>query len=263
MNTAASHRKQAIVRGSIASYRQWGNDDKPVLLALHGWADTADTFKLLASAIGDVYCIIAPDLPGFGGTQLPNDQIFTLDLYVDWITDFCKKIDIRPYGMIGHSNGGAITIKAAARGALDAQKIILIASAGIRSEQKIKKKLLATAAKPVKLGLRVLPESQVQAVKKKAYGAIGSDYMVSESMKGTFKNIVAEDVLGEARNILQPTLLLYGDKDADAPARFGQAFHEQITDSTLKVVPDVGHFVHQEQCELVAQLILDFAERSK
>lgn len=46
-----------------------------------------------------------------------------------------------------------------------------------------------------------------------------------------------------------PTLLLYGDSDVRSPVEVGQALHQGIPDSSLAVLPGVGHLSSVEGAE--------------
>jgi len=50
----------------------WGAPDAPRLFLLHGWMDVAASFQFLVDALARDWCVIAPDLRGFGRSDAPR-----------------------------------------------------------------------------------------------------------------------------------------------------------------------------------------------
>ena len=55
-------------------YRAAGNPDAPVVLLLHGFPASSFMFRELIPRLADRYRVIAPDLPGFGFTEVPEER---------------------------------------------------------------------------------------------------------------------------------------------------------------------------------------------
>src|ERR1700744_6721938 len=55
-------------------YREAGDADAPVLLLLHGFPTSSFMFRDLILRLADSYRVIAPDLPGFGFTEVPEKR---------------------------------------------------------------------------------------------------------------------------------------------------------------------------------------------
>lgn len=60
-------------------YREAGRPDAPVLLLLHGFANSSFYFRHLMPKLADRFRLIAPDLPSFGFTQVPEDRAYVYD----------------------------------------------------------------------------------------------------------------------------------------------------------------------------------------
>ena len=52
-------------------YREAGPKDAPVVLLLHGFPTSSFQYRHLIPRLADRYRVIAPDLPGFGFTEVP------------------------------------------------------------------------------------------------------------------------------------------------------------------------------------------------
>ena len=70
----------ANVDGFNVFYREAGPADAPILLLLHGFPSAGHMFRDLIPLLSDKYRIIAPDLPGFGQSDMPSRDKFTLHL---------------------------------------------------------------------------------------------------------------------------------------------------------------------------------------
>lgn len=248
---------QVIVDGLLTNYSEIGKG-KRVILCLHGWADTGVTFEGLGKDLikhGD-FRLIMIDLPGFGGTQNPP-AAWGLDDYVGFIESFLKKIKTDPHAIIAHSNGGAIAVTGLASNHFKAEKLVLLASAGIRNPS-LKKLLLKAFAKPAGLALKAFPKTVRLRVRKKLYGTIGSDYLVVMHMQDTFKRVVSTDVSEAASTLELPVCLIYGERDDATPPELGRKLAGVISGAEFYEIPLAGHFVHHEQVYKVSNIIKDF-----
>jgi pimeloyl-ACP methyl ester carboxylesterase len=68
----------------------------------------------------------------------------------------------------------------------------------------------------------------------------------SESMRGTFRLLIAEDLSPLLPDVKASTLLVWGDGDADTPLWMGQRMESSIPDAGL-VVLEGGHYVYAER----------------
>lgn len=73
--TTVKYRK-ADVDGLKMFYRQAGQADAPKLLLLHGFPTAGHMFRDLIPALADQFHLIAPDLPGFGQSEMPRRDKF-------------------------------------------------------------------------------------------------------------------------------------------------------------------------------------------
>ena len=91
-------------------YVDWGNEDKPALLMVHGNRDHSRNWDWVARALRDDYHIIAPDLRGHGDSQsLMGTHYQTLD-YVYDIAQLVDQKKLEPVRIISHSMGANISI---------------------------------------------------------------------------------------------------------------------------------------------------------
>lgn len=243
---------QVVVDGLLTNYIESGKG-RPVLL-LHGWGDSSATFQKLTNELDNKFRVLALDLPGFGGSQKP-DKGWELNDYTNFLELWLKKIEAgKMHGVIGHSNGGAVAIHALATGKLQANRLVLLSSAGIR----IPRKAIKFVAEVGKILTSRLPGSIKSKIRKRFYVSIDSEALMLPQMEETFRKVVSHDVLDEAAKVTIPTLIIYGDNDTDTPPSYGHKFHAAIKNSQLRIVKSAGHFVHHDQIEEVNQTISEF-----
>ena len=121
-----------IIVDQLLVHYQLTGKGKLVLL-LHGWGDSASGLSDLQKDLSDDYKVLSLDLPGFGATQAPK-EVWDLDNYSSFVSNVLQKLELgQPFAVIGHSNGGALTIRAVSLKKLQPQKIILLAASGVRT----------------------------------------------------------------------------------------------------------------------------------
>ncbi|HEY4964306.1 MAG TPA: alpha/beta hydrolase [Candidatus Saccharimonadales bacterium] len=250
---------QVIIDGLLINYQKEGSGK--TLLLLHGWNDNSIGLADLRKSLAKDYCVITPDLPGFGASDAPKKD-WGLEDYAQFIKKFVAKVGSGTlYAGIGHSNGAAILIKSVSEGLITPEKLILLGAAGIRQTQKGKMTTIKLTTKAGKIILSPLPRKYKQKIRRRLYSQIGSDLLVAEHLTGTFKKIVSEDLQSQAKKIDIPTLLMYGEEDNQTPVVYGELYHQLINGSTLEVITDAGHFVHLDKPKVVVNLIIGYLKQ--
>lgn len=86
------HHRYVDADGVRVFYREAGNPKAPTLLLLHGFPTSSVQYRELIAELKDQFHIVAPDLPGFGFTEVPEDRKYeytfdslgkTLEAFVD------------------------------------------------------------------------------------------------------------------------------------------------------------------------------------
>ena len=91
------HRVEAD--GVQVFYREAGDPQAPVILLLHGFPTSSFMFRELIPRLADRYRVIAPDLPGFGFTEVPEKRkyTYTFDALAATIDSFTKALQLDCY----------------------------------------------------------------------------------------------------------------------------------------------------------------------
>ncbi len=96
---ASIHRVEAD--GLKVFYREAGPSDAPVVLLLHGFPTSSFQFRELIPRLADRYRVIAPDLPGFGFTEVPDERNYkyTFDALAESIAAFTDILSLKRYAL--------------------------------------------------------------------------------------------------------------------------------------------------------------------
>jgi len=98
--TAITYRT-ADVDGFKIFYREAGAPDAPKLLLLHGFPSASHMFRDLIPLLADRFHIIAPDLPGFGQSDMPmrSEFAYTFENIADIIDRFTVEVGFDRYAL--------------------------------------------------------------------------------------------------------------------------------------------------------------------
>lgn len=95
------HYRYADADGVHVFYREAGAADAPVLLLLHGYPTSSHQFRELIPLLAGHFRVIAPDLPGFGFTQVPaaRGYVYSFDNLALTLGAFVDTLGLEQYAM--------------------------------------------------------------------------------------------------------------------------------------------------------------------
>ena len=93
--------KRVEADGVTVFYREAGLPGAPVILLLHGFPASSFMYRELIPRLADRYRVIAPDLPGFGFTEVPPKRAYayTFDSLANTIATFTDALDLQRYAL--------------------------------------------------------------------------------------------------------------------------------------------------------------------
>ncbi|MEW2116110.1 alpha/beta hydrolase [Streptomyces sp. NPDC005474] len=113
--TPAGRDRFVTLNGLRTHYVEWGDEDRPALVMLHGLRSYARTFEPLAERLGESYRVLAPDARGRGDSDWdPRGEYYT-ESYVADLEQFADHLGLERFLLLGHSMGGTTTYVYAAR----------------------------------------------------------------------------------------------------------------------------------------------------
>ena len=228
------------------NYIQYGKG-KDILL-LHGWGQNIEMMKILGDNFADNFRITILDFPGFGESDEPKEA-WTIDKYSEMLEEFVKQLKIKKPIIMGHSFGGRVAIRYSARNPIE--KLVLFGSPCIRIQENLPLKVRLLK------GLKKLPGMNQLGEYMKKY--IGSrDYKAaSPIMRQTLVEVVNEDLSKYAREIEEPTLLIWGEYDTEAPLSDARELERIMIDAALIVLPGT-HYAYIENLQRVVSILNNF-----
>lgn len=225
------------------------------LFILHGWAvDTNNQQKwqplIDRLAKMDIDAVFLP-LPGLSARL---DQVWNLDDYVAWVV---TRLPAQPVALLGHSFGGQIAMRLAAKYSHRITKLVLIDSAGIR-DQSINKRIKRLGfAFLAKVGRVFTKNSKAKELLYKLAGE--KDYLNANlSLRQTMTKIIKTDVQDDAARVNLPTLIIWGGRDQVTPIWMGKRWARLIRFSQLAIIEPARHSPQFTHTNEVAELIERF-----
>jgi pimeloyl-ACP methyl ester carboxylesterase len=86
-------------------YVDWGNEDKPLLLLVHGGRDHARSWDWVARELRHEWHVVAPDLRGHGDSAWAIGSSYPLSDFVFDIAQLLEALDAHPATIVAHSLG--------------------------------------------------------------------------------------------------------------------------------------------------------------
>lgn len=214
----------------------------PVVL-LHGWGTASQSLAPLCGALADSFRVLVVDLPGFGWSQAPPVAWGSAD-YAEHVERLMQETGMAGAALVGHSFGGRIAIRLAAKQPARVSRLVLVANPGIRPRRRAGYYVRVGAVKLARWFFS-LPGwgATGQRMISKVSGRFGSrDYRAAGQMRPTLVKVVNEDLTPLFPAVQVPTLILWGDRDQEVPLSAMEVMAARIPRARLVVFEGAGHF---------------------
>ncbi|KAG6846508.1 hypothetical protein H0H93_013530, partial [Arthromyces matolae] len=98
---ANTHIGTVDIKGVKVFYREAGKKDAPTILLLHGFPTSSFQYRNLIERLAPKYRVIAPDLPGFGFTDVSSDlnYKYTFDILANTVIEFTKVLQLKKFAI--------------------------------------------------------------------------------------------------------------------------------------------------------------------
>lgn len=251
------------VDGIDLAYVDEGAGDPVVLL--HGWGGQAASLMPLITGLRDQYHVLAFDLPGFGGSSPPPSPWGTPE-YAAFVERAVAALGIERATYVGHSFGGRIAIWMAAHAPQAVQALVLVDAAGIKPPLTFRRWVRQKFYKLAKVVLRCpLLGVRRAGLQERLAAQFGSaDYRaVTGVMRASMVKTISLDLTPCLTAIQAPTLLVWGERDAETPVTDGRKMESLITGSRLIVVAGAGHFSYLDSPVFVNSVLHAFLQGTR
>ena len=263
----------AEVRGARLRYLAGGEGDPLVLV--HGLGGAAANWLALAPLLLPRWRLLVPELPGHGGSE-PLPAAPSLNAYADRIGLLMEDEGFTPAAVVGHSLGGAISLRLAIRRPDAVSALVLAGSAGISSSLR-RARYGLTITGILKPGRKIAPHRERVArsalLKWLVFGRWGAadppalpPDLVEAFLAGparhtdtvsAAKALVRDDPRPDLEHVRCPSLVLWGARDNQLPIEDAFDYARRLQ-APLRVIADCGHLLIGERPDACADAIETF-----
>lgn len=241
-------------------YRIFGDPapEKPNLVLIHGFANSLQSFRVLAPLLQDHFYVVTVDLPGFGLSAKPVDYEYSNANQARTIGAFIRELGLKKSVIGGHSLGGAIAVHVALNEPGINGLVLInpgIVTTGVPAFtkylpfpfQRLSAKQFGDRAfrkQFLKLSF-VRPEVVTDEVMDNLMLATRSEGYLdgSTAMMDYYEAATEQAMLSD---VTVPTLILWGARDRNkAPEELAQ-LRDGLRNPVVIEIADSGHYVHEE-----------------
>jgi len=263
------------IRHRATSIRYLVAGSGPPLALVHGLGGFAGNWRAIAPALALERRVIVPELPGHGGSE-PLHAAPTLDPFAEAMLAVLAAEDALPAPWVGHSLGGLVGLRAAARRPEAVTALVLAAAAGISSATRLGEATVTALGlvKPGRiLGRRRGLVSRSRLGRTLAFGwwgvadPAGLDPELAEAflagppqhtdMLSAGRALVASDPRLGLDRVACPCLCLWGTEDNWVPLQDGMEYARRLR-APFRSIADCGHLLIAERPDAVLRGVVEF-----
>lgn len=212
------------------------------IIMLHGLGGTTESFAKLVNSIQNNIDIYLIDLLGHGNSNKPKID-YSINVQINILNKFIKKIKYTNFYLLGHSYGGFIALKYLLEfGTKELKGLILEDSVGLKEYFDL-----------MQLEKNFINNNLDYALKFKT-----NKRFVIKSILQNLK----DSGLVNLSYLNKPTLILWGEEDNIIKLEFAKKFKSEIKESSIKIIKKAKHNPHHSHAEQVTSILLDFMNRN-
>lgn len=275
---------RAVRAGGLDTfYLEAGPVDAPPVVLVHGLGATNASMLPLIPALSKDHRVLAPDLPGHGGTEATASP-HAARFLGDWLSAFLRETCERPAVLVGNSLGGRTALEAALNSPYEVRGLVLLcpAVAFRKLRQLVPFVRLVPdeiAALPIRVprrmamrGLRGLfadPSRLPDAWHEAAIDEFVRVFTIRANRLAIFsalRNVYLDEPFGESGfwdrlpALKPPALFVWGDRDVLVPAGFARFVERALPHGRSVVLESCGHVPQFEHADQTAALVREFLE---
>lgn len=260
------------VDGLRIAYRRRGSGVPLVLL--HGAVCDSRVWRVelerFAEASGEAaFDVVAWDAPGCGGSSDAPDVVSMAD-YASVLERFMDAVGVEVAHVLGHSWGSTLAFQLCLQAPTRVRSLTIVGGyagwAGSLPPDEVERRLAFALDSAEHLPRGFDPTSMpglfsdaMPADRAQELARIMSDIR-APATRSMARALAASDLRSALSDIEVPTLVVVGEQDLRSPVGVARALHAALSNSTLTVLPGVGHECHLEDAETFATVVLGHLE---
>jgi len=236
-----------------------GSNNAEVLILLHGFGSSLETWNDWVKPLESSYHVIRCDIVGFGLSGPASNSDYSDEADVRRIAEMLDQLHLEKVTLIGHSLGGRVAWNFAARYPSRTNKLVLIAPDGFPDLKTVGEHTYEVPQFAQAMQY-ILPRFLVKQSMAPAYAdpnhmtdAIVQRYHdmltapgVRQALLDRMQQTMNTDPTSRLKTITAPTLLLWGEKDAMIPVENSLFYLKVMSQARRVVVPELGHLLFEE-----------------
>jgi pimeloyl-ACP methyl ester carboxylesterase len=250
--------------------------DKPAMLFVHGLGGRWQNWLLNLPAFMREHRVIAPDLPGFGDSEMPRGEI-AINRYARTLDRLLEALGVDSAVVVGNSMGGFVGAELAINFSRRVEQLVLVSAAGLSIEHQRREPLLtlarawaatttrATAGADVVVKRPRLRRVALQTVVRypeRLSGPLAFELVASAGRPGfipALEALMDYSFRDSLERIEVPTLIVWGRNDMMVPVGDAERFERLIGANAHKVIfEDTGHVPMLERPSRFNELLAQF-----
>jgi pimeloyl-ACP methyl ester carboxylesterase len=271
-----------LVKGIQTHYYETGSKGSTVVLLHGGGTDSAHLSwgEVMGPLAEAGHLVIAPDLPGYGGTDRP-DISYNTAFYLDFIKAFLDELKIQKASFMGLSMGGGLSLGFTLENPQRVEKLVLVDSYGIQRkvamhflswmmvkipgimeytwklERKSPAMMRWAISNVVHDPEKISPELMDELMKAANHPLAGRAF-TSYQRDEVFANGLKTVYIDRLHEVKVPTLIVHGELDAGVPLACAEDANRRIIGSKLVVFKGAGHWAQRERPEEFNKTVIEF-----
>lgn len=249
------------VNGLRLHYLDWGSNDKPPFIMLHGISRVAHQFDHIAPKFKNDYHVMAIDMRGHGDSAWSPDAAYLVEDYVQDLEAFADQLNLQGLVLLGNSTGGRVVQVYAGLHpdrvarlmvedvgperpndiATSFQRQVQQEANGWASEDELLESLKKSNAKTREAILRSYAHF---GAKRREDGRV-----VWKRDPNLARGFIETDLWRFVREIKCPTIYILGGASRIVPLETQVKLKETLAGLQMVVMPGLGHYPDQEAME--------------
>lgn len=274
------------IEGVRVFYREAGRQNAPMLVLLHGFPSSSFYFRNLIPMMANKYHVVAPDYPGFGHSDTPpvDKFLYTFDHVAEVMEKFCWTISATNTVFYMQDYGGPIGMRIALHHP-DWIRGLVFQNANVYQEGLLERFFLKKPLWEKRNGATeapVLRNMELDSVRYQyVHGTRHPEYLspdpwimdmalmerpgnkaIQLELQADYGNNLTKYPEWQAylRRYQPPTLVVWGKNDPIFGPKGAEAFRRDVPAAEIHLL-DTGHFALEEDANVIADYIDDFAGR--